>query len=547
MAVAALVLAVVGCGKKVDVNLSPSSVDFTPDGGEMEIALTSNGDWQVEASYDWLSVAPTSGNGNATLVVTAAPNDGDQVREAQVKVTTKDNEALLAVTQDFNPEPFLRVEPNQITCDRLGGMFDVAVFSNIAWTVSTLPDGITASMSSGSGNANLTLTISPLQEDISAREVDVIFAGANLLIPLKIKQSATSGYDVVIDPTMLSFDYEGGTKTINVSCEGSWTVETSEEWISASPAMGNGNGQVEVTVTESNVLELRFATVNFVSSVGSTTVAHVKQNAAPDPHYLTVDPMEFTFDKEGGSRTISIGCDTEWQIDVESDWATVSPMSGTGDATVTLTVEPNTIVESRNQTIAVVSGNLSQRITVEQAPGDIPLVVSLSPDTIAVPDIGAVNVELNVVSNTSWYLEASDWIINLPVDIIQGDATVSFIVYTNSAPEPRYGFIRAMHNGEVMDEIVVAQEGKPDLLEVDVDEFDVRPEGAEFSFHITSNQSWTITMDVDWITCDPTSGFSHKDVAVTVSPSMSTHPRTGHIKVTAESGKMVTITVNQGY
>ena len=127
MAVAALVLAVVSCGKKVDVNLSPSSVDFTPDGGEVEIALTSNGDWQVEANYDWLSVAPTSGNGNATLVVTAAPNDGDQTREAQVKVTTKDNEALLAVTQDFNPEPFLRVEPSQIICDRLGGMFDVTL------------------------------------------------------------------------------------------------------------------------------------------------------------------------------------------------------------------------------------------------------------------------------------------------------------------------------------------------------------------------------------------------------------------------------------
>lgn len=547
LAMAALVLAVVGCGKKVDVSLSPSSADFTPDGGEVEIALTSNGDWQVEASYDWLSVAPTSGNGNATLVVTATPNDGDQTREAQVKVTTKDNEALLAVTQDFNPEPFLRVEPSQITCDRLGGMFDVTVSSNIDWTVSTLPDGITISKTSGTGNANLSLTIAPLQEEVSSREVDVFFAGANMLVPLKIKQSATSGYDVVIDPIMLSFGYEGGTKTINVSCEGSWTVETSEEWISASPASGNGNGQVEVTVTESNVLEQRFATVNFVSTVGSTTVAHVKQDAAPDPHYLTVDPAEFNIGKEGGSRTISIGCDVEWQIEVELDWATVSPMSGSGDATVTLTVEPNLFVEPRVMAIAVVSGNLSQRITVEQAAGDIPLVVSLSPDTIAVPDIGGANVELNVASNTSWYLEASDWISNLPVSPIQGDATVSFIVYSNSAPEPRYGFIRAKHNGEVMDEIVVAQEGKPDLLEVDVDVFDVRPEGAEFSFHITSNQSWTINTDVNWITCDPTSGFSHKDVNVTVAPTMSTHPRTGIIKVTAESGKMVTITINQGY
>lgn len=547
LAMAALVLAMVGCGKKTDVTLSPQAIDFPAEGGNVEVALTSNGDWQVEASYDWLSVTPTSGNGNATLVVTATPNDGEQAREAQVKVTTKDNEALLAVTQDFSPEPFLRVEPSQISCDRLGGMFDVTVQSNIEWTVSTLPEGITVSKTSGTGNADLTLTIGTLQDDISEREVDVIFAGANMLVPLKIKQSATSGYDVVIDPTMLSFGYEGGTKTINVSCEGSWMVETSEDWISASPASGEGNGQVEVTVAESNVLEQRFATINFVSSVGSTTVAHVKQSAAPDPHFLTVDPAEFSFGKEGGTQTFTIGCDVDWRIAINGDWATVSLSTGTGNATVTLTVEPNLFVEPREMTMSVESGNLSQRVTIEQAAGDEPLVVTLSPDNITVPYEGSVSLELNVTSNTSWHLLASEWITNLPSSPMQGDATVYLIVNSNSDPEPRYGFIKAIHNGEVMDEIEVVQEGKPDLLEVDVDVFDVRPEGAEFSFHITSNQSWTVTTDVNWITCDPTSGFSHKDVNVTVPPTMSTHPRTGIIKVTAESGKMVTITINQGY
>jgi len=547
LALAALVLAMVSCGKKVDVNLSPESVDFTPDGGEAEIALTSNGDWQVEANYEWLSVTPTSGNGNATLVVTAVPNDGSEARDAQVKVTTKNNEALLAVHQDFSAVPFLRVEPNQINCDRLGGMFDVAVYSNIDWTISTLPDGVTVSVDSGSGNATVTLTIAPLQNSFADSEKQVVFAGGNILAPVTIKQSVASSYDVVIDPVLLDVGYEGGTKTINVTCEGDWTVESTMDWATLSAESGSGNGQVVVTVAANDVYEIRAAQIIFHSSVGTSKTAMVRQQAAPDPHYLTVDPSELTFGSEGGTASISIGCDVEWEIDLNSDWATISSTTGTGDATVTLTVEPNLVIEPRQLSLFVKSGMLNHEINVQQAAGDQPLNVTLLPDTIVVPSSGATSAELNVSSNTSWQLQASEWISNLPASLTYGDATVYLIVNSYTDPEPRYGFVRAIHNGQVMDEVVVMQEGKPDLLEVDVTEFDVRPEGAEFTFHVTSNQAWTVSVDFPWISCNPVSGLGSRDVTVTVQPSMSTHPRTGHIKVTAASGKMVTVIINQGY
>ena len=547
LAMAALIVAVVSCGKKVDVNLSPESVDFAPEGGETEVALTSNGDWQVEASYAWLSVTPTSGNGNATLVVTATPNDGNEAREAKVKVTTKNAEALLTVRQDFSEDPFLRVDPNQISCDRLGGMFDVTVYSNIEWSISTMPDGISASATSGTGNANLTFTIAPLEEEVSGREVNVIFAGANLLTPLTIKQSATSGYDVLIDPVLFDVAYEGGTEAINVTCEGSWTVESTMAWATLNVESGDGNGRVLVNVAANDLIEPRTARIIFYSSVGTANTATIRQEAAPDPHYLTVDPVELTFGSEGGTETIAIGCDVEWEIDFSSDWASVSSTTGTGDATVTLTVEPNNIVESRSMSLFVKSGILNQRVSIDQAAGDHPLEVTLSPDTITVPYSGATSAELNVSSNTSWRLQASEWITNLPAGLTQGDATVYLIINSYTDPEPRYGFIRAMHNGQVMDEIVVVQEGKPDLLEVTPTEIDVRPEGAELTIHISSLQGWTINSDVTWVSFEPVSGFGSRDVTLTVQSTMSTHPRTGHLKVTADSGRMVTVTINQGY
>ena len=545
LAIASILVAMVSCAKKVEVSLSTNSIEFLPEGGSIEVAVTSNGDWTVTSNVEWLSISPANGSKNATIVVTASPNNGEEIRQGQITVATKDNSALLAVTQDFNETPFLRIEPNQINCDYLGGTFDVNVMSNIDWTLSPLPNGISASATSGSGNASISVTIGPIENDSDGRNVTLVFSGGTILAPLEISQSGQPNFGVTIDPTILGFGYEGGAETVAVTCEVGWTAEVDVDWITLNVTSGEGNAEVVVTAAESNVFVKREAYITFQSSVGFVASLYVYQQAAPDPHFLTVNPSEFLFGKEGGMQTLSIGCNEEWNIDLGCDWLSLSATSGTGDAEVVLTVEPNSIVEPRSIDFAVVSGDLVQRVTVEQEAGDEPVWVSLLPDTLSIPYTGATSAQVSVTSNTTWYLGASEWISNLPTSEMQGDATVYLIVDLNSDPLPRYGFVRAMHNGQVMAEIVVAQEGKPDLFEVDMTEVDVRPEGMEFTFHVTSNQFWMVNCDVEWIHFTPESGFGNGDVLVVVDAMTSTRPRIGHIVVKAASGRTITITVNQ--
>ena len=545
LAIASILVAMVSCAKKVEVSLSTNSIEFLPEGGSIEVAVTSNGDWTVTSNVEWLSISPANGSKNATIVVTASPNNGEEIRQGQITVATKDNSALLAVTQDFNETPFLRIEPNQINCDYLGGTFDVNVMSNIDWTLSPLPNGISASATSGNGNASISVTIGPIENDSDGRNVTLVFSGGTILAPLEISQSGQPNFGVTIDPTILGFGYEGGAETVAVTCEVGWTAEVDVDWITLNVTSGEGNAEVVVTAAESNVFVKREAYITFQSSVGFVASLYVYQQAAPDPHFLTVNPSEFLFGKEGGMQTLSIGCNEEWNIDLGCDWLSLSATSGTGDAEVVLTVEPNSIVEPRSIDFAVVSGDLIQRVTVEQEAGDEPVWVSLLPDTLSIPYTGATSAQVSVTSNTTWYLGASDWISNLPTSEMQGDATVYLIVDLNSDPLPRYGFVRAMHNGQVMAEIVVAQEGKPDLFEVDMTEVDVRPEGMEFTFHVTSNQFWMVNCDVEWIHFTPESGFGNGDVLVVVDAMTSTRPRIGHIVVKAASGRTITITVNQ--
>ena len=545
LAIAAMLVAMASCGKKVDVSLATDSISFLPEGGNIEVAVTSNGDWTATSAASWIVVTPTAGNGDAKIVVTAAPNTGNEVREAQVVVATKDKEKLLAVRQDFSETPFLRIDPTQINCDRLGGTFDVNVYANIGWRVAELPEGISASAAEGSGSATISLTVAPLEGDMAERKVTLVFSGETILVPLEITQSGESGLDVTVNPMMLNFGYEGGSETLAVTCEGSWTAEASQEWLTLSVTSGEGNAEVVVTAAESDIQEQRNANVIFHSSIGSTASVLVSQEAAPNPHYFVVHPTELAFGSEGGSQSIGIVCDAEWNIELDADWLTVSAISGTGDAEIVLTALPNPIIEPRELDFVMHSNGIYRRITVTQEAGNVPPMATISPDTVLVAHNGTANAIINITSNTTWYLQASPWISNLPTSEMQGDTTLRLHVDLNSSSEPRYGFVKVMHGGQVLAENVVTQEAWPDLLELDMSQAEVRPEGGEFTFHITSNQSWSIVWDVDWLSVAPNSGFANDDVTVTVNPMASPRPRTGTITVKAASGKIATLTVTQ--
>jgi hypothetical protein len=151
---------------------------------------------------------------------------------------------------------------------------------------------------------------------------------------------------------------------------------------------------------------------------------------------------------------------------------------------------------------------------------------------------------VELTSNASWTLEASDW-ITLVVTSGEGNASFDIIVNSNSNPEERIGFVNIIHGSLVLDALVVVQEGRQDILEVDIAEMDVRPEGGEFIVHVTSNQSWTVGSDVDWAHYNPTGGFGNKDVTITIDPMPGLSPRTGHVKFSGSSGNEVTVTISQ--
>ena len=105
----AAAVALVACGKNEKpgvtavvtdaVSVAPTSLSFTADGTQTEsVTVTASGAWTSAKSASWITVNPSSGNGNATVTVSAAFNGGD-ARTGKVTFKVGSASADLSVSQ----------------------------------------------------------------------------------------------------------------------------------------------------------------------------------------------------------------------------------------------------------------------------------------------------------------------------------------------------------------------------------------------------------------------------------------------------------------
>ena len=540
--VAAMVFAIEGCRKPVDVSFAAASLEVEAAGGTAEVALKSNGEWTIESTAEWLTISTMSGNGDATLSLTAEANTTGESRSAQIKAVTKDNSATLTLTQNAL-EYYLYVTPKEFQCGSAGGAFVVSVSSNIDWEIS-LPQWITSSTTAGSDDGLVTLTVAPIEGDESGlREAEVFFGNSKVSDKIHVVQSVDPVLGIEILPKNLEFVCTGDTKSVFVSTEDSWSTTVDVDWVTLSMTEGQGDAEVSVTLDENPELSMRQTSVLFTTAGGIIAMLTIKQEASPDPHFLEVSPREIQFGKDGGEQTISLGCDTDWQFVLNNDWLSVSQQSGSGNATVILTAAPNVIYEPRITFVVVKSGDLAEEVVVSQEAGEISVYADFEPDTMYVNSSGGIH-HLELTSNTAWQLEASEWITLLNT-YGQGDASFDIVVDFNGNPEERIGYVNAKHNGQVLATAIIVQEGWVSILEASLTEIEARPEGGEYVIQVTANQSWTVNSSVDWIHCSPESGYNNGEFTITVEAMSDVRPRTGRIKLGGSTGSEVMITVSQ--
>ena len=329
--------------------------------GDVTFSITSNVNWSIsQKDLDWVTITPSRGLGDKeTVTVTVSPdvNTALEPREGTFTLSAGSVARTVKLTQaKAETEPVFNVsgaEGDTFYVEALdieGATFNVS--SNRDWTA-TLAEMDWATVTPLSGEKDRSATISVIPKAINEGEaiegtisfeygaaapkvIKLVHKEFEPVITLSVEEVTASSTGVLQNPVIV------------VSSNAPWTTVSNADWITLDKEEGElGDTEVTVSVLANGTGVDRSGTVSFINKT-VTTILTVNQGN----EFVSVSKEKISTTKT--QETFEVSANTDWVVTSSEAWATVSPAEGTGNGTVTVTMDP----------IAAGVGSRSAQITV---------------------------------------------------------------------------------------------------------------------------------------------------------------------------------------
>ena len=180
-------------------------------GSRATFNIISNTSWSIVDAADWLDLEVTSGTGTSVINLTTneanttgAPRSiqlviaGDNVDDATVTVIQKTKS--ISASQDQ-----LKIgiaEGSTATFD---------VLANVDWSITGIPDWLSLSQETGTGNTTITVTALNTNTTVAERLATLTIAGVDVTMPINVNVVQTPQHSVTITKTDASVIASSGT------------------------------------------------------------------------------------------------------------------------------------------------------------------------------------------------------------------------------------------------------------------------------------------------------------------------------------------------
>jgi hypothetical protein len=522
-----------------------------------------SGNWTAQllqfADYDnsWCEILGANADGYlyyigaAGLRVRPRSNNVDtlpKTRYAQVRLMYGNPlETLNILVSQFAEATTLEVSPATIHFLPADGGTSkpVNVTSNVHCAVSIPSEAqlwLTADTLLVGPNETFHLTAAP--NTGAEREATVAVSGGGITRHITVTQAANPMLNV--STTTLSFGHNETTTTrqIDVTSCIPWTAQKDSTWIVLSPTnpSGNSSGNFTIAVNTVNTGMARTGKVIISNGTESDTI-YVTQQADPT---FDVTTTQLTFDHNDitTTRTINVTSHTPWTAVKDSFWIVLNPTSGNGSGNFTvamLTANPYT---ARTGSVIVSNGTASDTIYVTQRANP---TLEVSADTVSFDAIPPSSPQtVTVTSFVAWTAEVvsaadAEWLHLGPTNesgsVFGGPGGRNYFEVTaddNHSSSPREADIK-ISAGENDTCIHVRQENSFITLSPHTS-INFGDSIATQTISVTSNTTWTVESDAEWLTPNPTGGSGDGEFTISALRNMDYAQRFGQITVSNTTG-----------
>ena len=290
-----------------------------------------------------------------------------------------------------------------------------------------------------------------------------------------------------------------------------------------------------------------------------------KDLPGPDPSVsFSVSPKNIEAPAEGGTYEIVVKSNAEWTAELEnSEWASLNTTSGSGDATLTLTVEGTEEETPISQNITFTAGKGKYYVLVSRA--GYKKVAQLKLDkTEADVAVSGGSVTVNVESEAEWTVACNDPHVSVSKSGSTATITVEKFNLSEENLKELYGMYATgnyfynhkddrglpipvlFSNGDKEQTVTVYQEYPYIYVSVYGGDDNVftgwkKAEAHDFTLQIEANIPWAITFQLDgnysnWATVNQSSGSGNATVTLHFRENTSGSDQLGYCRVYSAGG-----------
>jgi len=231
-----------------------------------------------------------------------------------------------------------------------------------------------------------------------------------------------------LSPTSVSVGQAGDTFDITVTAARSYHITSTPGWITE---IGSA-GKVHTFKADANTADDdRSGIITFCDVKGTCLSVSVQQKGTGG---FKVTPATIEMDMNGGTAQISIVTGLSWTVSSNASWCQVSGGSGTGNASLTITVAAFPEKGTRTAIVTITSDVGQATVTVEQE-GKVDFAIN--PSSVTVEGEGGT-FEVKISSSVSYHINSKpSWISEISKD----GKRHTFKVEANSSLSQRSGVI----------------------------------------------------------------------------------------------------------
>ncbi|MGV8964476.1 MAG: M30 family zinc metallopeptidase [Candidatus Saccharimonadaceae bacterium] len=292
---------------------------------------------------------------------------------------------------------------------------------------------------------------------------------------------------ITIKETSIVISYAGGSQTIAVESNVSWTTKSSENWCTISPSSGDASVKsIKVTLAANDAFEDRVCTVT-ISGGGLIRTLSVNQNSNLG---IIVTQGKYELSNDAATIEVEVKANVEFDVSISDEWIKRNTTRGLSSNKLYFDVAKNDSYSNREGSVTIKQkdGTLSKTVSIYQSQKN---AIILSNNTQSLSD-ESQTLEIELKTNVDFEViipvTAKNWVSYAGTRALRTE-TLILIIAANVADKTRTTEVYVKNKTTTLQDTLTITQSKATALPTltTLDTYDILITAAKSGGEITSD------------------------------------------------------------